>query len=193
MMRRVLTGIALLAVAGLAGCASAPEAEITAANSAQQAAMTAEAEQYAPDSYRMAMDTLNAANAAKSESDSKFALFRSYGSSKDMYVRAEALMKQAESEAATAKEAMRGEVQALMATAQASVDSAATAVRTAPMGKGNRAEIELYKTELASITASLADANNDFNNGQFIAARAKVQAVIDNANRIRGDINAARR
>ncbi|MDZ4723235.1 MAG: DUF4398 domain-containing protein [candidate division Zixibacteria bacterium] len=192
MIKKAALGLTLVALLAFVGCGKAPDAEMTAAQTASQTAMSAEAEQYAPASYRMAMDTLNAAMAAKTEQDSKFALFRSYGSSKDMFVRAEALSKQAEADAATAKEAMKQEVMTMITNAQAALDSANAVVAKAPVGKGNRAEIELIKTDLVSVAATFQEAQNDFNAGSYMTAKTKLEAVMENANRVASEVaNAA--
>lgn len=185
----ILAVFALLAI--FAGCSKAPEAEMTAAQASLTAAQQAEAETYAQDALRMAQDTLNAANAAKTEQDGKFALFRSYGASKDMYVRADALLKQAAQTAATEKEKVRAQVEALLAEAQAVLDSTNAALAKAPVGKGNKADIELIKNDVAGVGAQFGDAQADYNGGRYMVAKGKVEAVITRARSLMGEIAAA--
>lgn len=182
----ILAVFALLAI--LAGCSKAPEAEMTAAQQSLTAAQQAEAETYAPDALRMAQDTLSAANAAKTEQDGKFALFRSYGATKEMFVRADVLLKQAAATAATEKEKVRTQVEALMTEAQAVLDSANVALSKAPIGKGNKAEIELIKTDLAGVGTQFGDAQADYNGGRYMVAKSKVEAVITSARSLMGEI-----
>ena len=66
-MKRVSLAVLALMLLALIGCSKAPEAEMQAAKSAFDAAKAAEAEQYAPASYKVANDTLTAANAAKTD------------------------------------------------------------------------------------------------------------------------------
>lgn len=185
----IIAVFALLAI--LAGCSKAPEAEMAAAQASLTAAQSAEAETYAPDALRMAQDTLNAANAAKTEQDNKFALFRSYGASKDMYVRADALLKQAAQTSATEKEKVRVQVEALLAEAQAVLDSTNAALAKAPVGKGNKADIELIKTDVAGVGTQFADAQADYNSGKYMVAKGKVEAVIAKARSLMGEISMA--
>ena len=185
----ILAVFALLAI--FAGCSKAPEAEMTAAQASLTAAQQVEAETYSPDALRMAQDTLNAANAARAEQDSKFALFRSYGATKDMYVRADALFKQAAQTAATEKEKVRAQVEALLNEAQAVLDSTNVALSKAPIGKGNKADIELIKNDLAGVGAQFGDAQADYNGGRYMVAKGKLEAVITKDRSLMSEIAAA--
>lgn len=175
----------------LAGCGKPPEPEMQSANAAFDAAKSAEAEQYAPEAYRAAMDTLNAAQAAKQEADSKFALFRSYGKAKELYVKAEAMANEATSEAQANKEQVKMEVSDLLVQAKAALDSAGTALAKAPRGKGSKADIELMKSDLNAAQAGYNDAMNDFNAGKYLQVKTKAEVVIGNARKVSQDIAAA--
>jgi len=191
MIQRVALVLAAFALLVIAGCSKAPEAEMQAASNAINAARTAEAEQYVPNAFRMASDTLNAAMAAKQEQDSKFALFRSYGKSKEMFVRAQALADDATAKAAEEKERVRLEVTNLITEAQAALDAANAAFAKAPKGKGNKAELELIKADLASVAAQFEEAKNDFTAGKFLTAKSKIQAVMQKATGITNEIATA--
>jgi len=185
----VLAALTLLAL--MIGCSKAPEAEMQSAEAALEAAGVAEAEVYVPDSYRAAMDTLNAARAGKQEQDSKFALFRSYGKSKEMFVRAEEMFTNAATEAAAEKERVRLEVTQMLDVAKAVVDSAATALKKAPKGKGSKADIELITNDLTAVQSALADAETDIGSGKFMVAKSKLENVVQKAHSIMEEIAAA--
>ncbi|MCX6641586.1 MAG: hypothetical protein NTW14_14060 [bacterium] len=172
----------------LAGCSKPPEMEMQAANAAFDAARTAEAEQYVADSYRAAMDSLNAANAMKQEQDAKFALFRSYGKSKALFVKAEAMAKQVGIDAAAEKERVKAQVTELMAQVRTALDAAKTAIDKAPKGKGSKADIEMFKNDHAAAEAGYTDAMNDFNAGKYLVAKSKLEAVNEKAKKIEEDI-----
>jgi len=192
MFKRVSIILAALALFLVAGCSKAPEAEMQNADTAVQAAVTAEAEQYAPQSYQIAMDTLNAAKAAKIEQDSKFALFRSYGKSKQMFIAAQALSEKATTDAQAEKERVRQEVMGMMTQVQAVIDSATVALAKAPRGKGSKADIELIKADLDAVNSGFAAAKADFDGGKFLAAKAKFEAVANKAQGIIAQIEAAK-
>jgi hypothetical protein len=185
----ILAALTLLAL--MVGCSKPPEAEMQRANTAMSAAQTAEAETYVADSYRTAMDTLNAANAAKQEQDSKFALFRSYGKSKEMFVKAEEMFTNVATEAATEKERVHQEVLQKLADAKAAIDSASAALTKAPRGKGSKADIELIKSELTNVQAAYTDAETDVNSGKYMVAKGKIESVMQRAHGIVDEIATA--
>lgn len=192
MFKRVSLALAaLFLLALIAGCSKAPEAEMQAANQAIEAARTAEAEAYAPAAWRTAQDTLQAANAAKTEQDGKFALFRSYGKSKEMFVAAQQLANAASAAAETEKEKVKQEVIGLLSQAKAGIDAATAALAKAPKGKDTKAELELIKADLDGLTPAYADAEADFNGGKYLSARTKIQGVIQKAQSITDEIAAA--
>jgi hypothetical protein len=165
---------------------------MAAANQAMDAAKMAEAQDYAMDAYRVAQDTLNAAMALKTEADGKFALFRNYGKSKEMFIRAQSLANDAASKAAQEKERVRVEVTEMMTQAKALLDSANVALTKAPRGKGSKADIELIKTDLAAAQTAFDDANMDFNNSKYKAAKAKLDAMMQKTNMVIMEIDKAR-
>jgi hypothetical protein len=181
----------LMLLALVAGCSKPPEAEMAAATQGLDAARAAESEQYAPASYRTAMDSLNAAAAEKTTQDGKFALFRSYGKSKEMYIRAKALADKAVADANTEKERVKQEVMGMMANVKTAIDEATAALDKAPKGKDTKAELELIKNDLAALTPGYADAEADFNNGKYLAAKAKFEGVMQKAKSISDEIAAA--
>jgi hypothetical protein len=191
MVKRVTLALMALMLLVVVGCSKAPEAEMTAASAALDAARAGEADGYAPASFQMAQDTLNAAQAAKTEQDGKFALFRSYGKSKEMFVSAQALAEKATQDAAAEKERVKQEVTTLMADAKAAMDAATMAVDKAPKGKDTKAEIELIKNSLAALAPAYADAEADFNAGKYLTAKAKFEGVMAQAKSIQDEIAAA--
>lgn len=174
------------------GCSKPPEQEMSAATQALDAAKMAEAQDYALESYRVAQDTLNSAMALKREADGKFVLFRSYGKSKEMFVRAQGLANEAATKAAAEKERVRIEVTDMMTQAKALLDSADAALKKAPRGKGSKADIELIKTDLAAAVMQYDEAMADFNNGKYKAAKAKLEAMMAKANSVIAEIDKAR-
>lgn len=191
MFKRVSLAVMALMLLALIGCSKAPEAEMQAAKTAMDAAKAAEAEQYAPDAYRIANDTMNAANAEKTTQDSKFALFRSYGKAKDMFVRAQALSQKASSDAATEKERVKQEVMGLMTQAKAAIDTATAVLAKAPRGKDTKAELELIKNDLDALTPASAQAEADFNAGKYLTAKTEYETIIQKAKGITDEIAAA--
>lgn len=192
MFKRVALVMVALALLVFVGCAKPPEAEIQKATSTIDAARMAEAEVYAPASFQTASDALNAANAAKTEADGKFALFRSYSKAKALYVSADSLAQIAAADAATKKEEVRVEVDAKIKEVQVFIDSVTTTLKKAPRGKGNKADIALLETQLAGITTSFTDAQNDFAAGKYMVAKNKLESVVAQASDVMNQIEAAK-
>jgi hypothetical protein len=192
MYRHVSVVLAALALVVLIGCGKPPDTEKQTAEAAMQAAKSAEAEQYAPEAYRLAMDTLNVAQATKQEVDSKFALFRSYGKAKQLFLSAQALADSARAMAQVEKERVRAEVVEMMTTAQTAIDNATRALESAPRGKGSKADIEMIKLDLASVNAGFAEARADLNAEKFLVAKGKLEAVTAKAESIIKEIEAAK-
>lgn len=187
-MRHLLTALLALAVLTVVGCGSPPEAEMAAAQQALNSARAAEAEQYAPDAFRMLSDSLNAAMALKEEQDSKFALFRGYGDAKSSFERIPALAQEVVTVAATEKQKVREEVEASLANVKGMLDQAVTALEKAPRGKDTRAELELIKSELASLQAALSAAESDYQQGKYLVAKSKLASVGANVQKVTDEI-----
>ncbi len=191
MFKRVSIVFAALAVLLVGGCSKAPEMEMNNATTSMQAAQTAEAEQYAPDAYKMAQDTLAAANAAKTEQDSKFSLFRSYGASKALFASAQTLADKAKADAEAEKERVHQEVTGMLTETQAAIDAATAALSKAPRGKGTKADIEMIKNDLAGVKTAFDDAKADFDGGKYLVAKTKLQTVKAKADSITNEIATA--
>jgi len=193
MFVRVSSLLVALAVAVMVtGCSKAPEAELAASEQAMSNAQMAEAEAYAPASYQQALDSLNAAKVEIQNQDSKFALFRSYGRSKEILVAAKALSEKAVTDAQAAKEQVRLEGTTLMANIDGLLVTTREALAKAPRGKGTKADLDLIAADLASVETAYQAAVADFNAGQFLAAKPKFEAAVNQLNRINADIEAAK-
>ncbi len=175
----------------LAGCAEPPQAESDAANAALQAAKTAEADQYAGQAYNAARDTLNAALAAVKEQDGKFALFRNYDAAKAQLAKATEMANQAGQAAAAEKDRLKNELTTMQMELVAALAAADTALMKAPVGKGNKADIELIKSDLSAARTAFDAAVADFTQGKYLTARTKMQTVRQRVTNITNEIATA--
>lgn len=175
----------------LAGCAEPPKAESDAASAAVATAKTAEAEQYAAQAYNAARDTLNAAMAAIKEQDGKFALFRNYDAAKAQLAKASEMANQAATAAAAEKERMKTELTGMQEQLMNALAGADSALAKAPVGKGNKADIELIKSDLSAAHSAYDSAVAEFNQGKYISARTKMQTVQQRVGSIMAEIGKA--
>ena len=189
--RLALIFVAVALLATIVGCSKPPEAEMQRANSSMSAAQAAEAETYVPDSFRAANDSLNAANALKTEQDSKFALFRSYGKAKDLYVKTAEMFDNVATEAAAEKERVHQQVMQMLTDAKAVIDSANAALAKAPRGKGSKADLELIKNDLATVQSQAADAEASINTGKYMVAKGQIESLVAKTHSIMDEIAAA--
>jgi hypothetical protein len=184
----VCTVVGLLLVSG---CGKPPVEQVAGAEDALKRAGEAEAQTYAPEAYQMAADTLQAAMAAKKEADSKFKLTRNYKDTERLLAKAEVLANEASTQAQTERENVRLETGRLLARAHTVIDSARTAIRMAPQGKGTRAEIELMKSDLAAAASAIGEAQGDYDTERYAAAKVKLVAAIEKARGISNEIAVA--
>ncbi|HUU44363.1 MAG TPA: hypothetical protein VM118_01410, partial [Acidobacteriota bacterium] len=102
-MRKLQLLVLIPAIAILVtGCSKAPVTELSSADQAVESARKAQAAKYAAAEWQMALDTLEVARAEKAKQDGRFSLFRAYGSSRDLAMRASVLAAQAETAAKAA-------------------------------------------------------------------------------------------
>lgn len=192
MNKRVLSVLAVFAVLVLlAGCSEAPVTEFDAGKKALDVAQQAEAELYAPAIYKEAMDSLNAASVEMQKQDGRFSLLRDYDQAKATIAAAQQLAARASSEAAVEKENMRLLDSALVVEIEALMVDAKAALAKAPRGKGTRLDLKVMQTDLDAATAALTTATADYQAGNYLAARDKLQAVKSQVTRVRTDIDAA--
>jgi hypothetical protein len=188
MLKKLSFWLVALVLATAASCSREPVEQVSKADEALTRAKSAEAEQYAPEVYRMAADTLKAAMAEKAGVDAKFKLLRNYSDTERMLARAEQLADRASKEAATEKDRMRVEAAQLIEQTRAVVDSATVALKAAPTGKGSKADIEIMKNDLAAAGSALEKGMSDFDAGRYASAKANLNAALKKARGVSSEI-----
>lgn len=192
MCKRLLSSVAVFAVVVLMiGCSEAPVTEFDAGKKALETAQQAEAELYAPAVYKEAMDSLNAASVEIQKQDGRFSMLRDYDQAKATITAAQQLAAKAASEAAVEKENMRLLDSTLIVEIDALMVEAKTALAKAPKGKGTRLDIKVMQTDLDAAATALTAATTDYQAGNYLVARDKLQAVKSQITRVKNDIGAA--
>lgn len=192
MCKRLLSSVAVFAVVVLMiGCSEAPVTEFDAGKKALETAQQAEAELYAPAVYKEAMDSLNAASVEIQKQDGRFSMLRDYDQAKATIAAAQQLAAKAASEAAVEKENMRLLDSTLIVEIDALMVEAKTALAKAPKGKGTRLDIKVMQTDLDAAATALTAATTDYQAGNYLVARDKLQAVKSQITRVKNDIGAA--
>lgn len=177
-MKRVgLLLIGAVLLLGTIGCSSPPEEAEQQANAAIAAAESVKAAKFAPDEWKMAEDTLQAARSARAAQDDRFALFRSYGDAERLFNSTTTLANNAKSAAEAQLEIVRNETRQTIDRLTGAIDSLSTRLSKVRPRKDTRAEIEMMKQDLMAFAQQLEDAEADFANGDFDAAHTKAMAV----------------
>jgi hypothetical protein len=180
MKNKVLMGLATIAmVAFLSSCGKVPQAQIDATNAAIEAAKTAEAAVYVPAEFAAVQDSMNAITADVEAQKSK--LFKKFGPAKLKLDATLALANQVAANAAVKKEEVKKEVETLMTEVKAVVEENTTLMKKAPRGKEGAAVLEQMKTEMATIQASIVEAQGLYDKGAFMDADNKVKAAKERA------------
>ncbi|HZK96419.1 MAG TPA: hypothetical protein VFC67_19620 [Prolixibacteraceae bacterium] len=176
-------------VVSLASCAKAPQAEIDAANVSIEAAKTAGADRYAPESFNAASEALKTALTAVEEQNSKFALFRNYDASKTTLASVATLSTKAVEETTAKKEALKAEVTQAITDLTALIVADKELLAKAPKGKEGKAALEAIGQEIAvvetvntEVTAGVA------NNEDILTLSDKIKPAVEKAKAINTEL-----
>ena len=176
-------------VVSLASCAKAPQAEIDAANVSIEAAKTAGADRYAPESFNAASEALKAGVTAVEEQNSKFALFRNYDASKTTLASVATLSTKAVEETTAKKEALKAEVTQSITDLTALIVADKELLAKAPKGKEGKAALEAIGQEIAvvetvntEVTAGVA------NNEDILTLSDKIKPAVEKAKAINTEL-----
>ncbi len=176
-------------VVSLASCAKAPQAEIDAANVSIEAAKTAGADRYAPESFNAASEALKTAVTAVEEQNSKFALFRNYDAAKTTLATVATLSSKAVEETTAKKAALKAEVTQSVTDLTTLIASDKELLAKAPKGKEGKAALEAIGQEIAvvetvntEVTAGLA------NNEDVLTLSEKIKPAVVKAQGINTEL-----
>jgi hypothetical protein len=176
-------------VVTLASCAKAPQAEIDAANVAIEAAKTAGADRYVPESFNAASEALKSAVTAVEEQNSKFALFRNYDAAKTTLASVNTLAGKAVEETTAKKAALKAEVTAALAEIATVVASNKELLAKAPKGKEGKAALEAIGQEIAAVETVSAEVTAGVtNNDDILTLSGKIKPAVEKAKAINTEL-----
>ena len=176
-------------VVSLASCAKAPQAEIDAANVSIEAAKTAGADRYAPESFNAASEALKTALTAVEEQNSKFALFRNYDASKTTLASVGTLATKSVEETTAKKEALKAEVNQAVIDLNATIVADKELLAKAPKGKEGKAALEAIGQEIAVVeTVSTEVAAGVANNEDVLTLSEKIKPAVEKAKAINTEL-----
>jgi hypothetical protein len=192
MLTRVSSILVALALIGLiSGCSKAPVTELDESETALKDAGQADAQDYVPQLYKQASDSLNAAKVEMQNQDSKFSMFRNYDRTKELLSASKNLASQAQEKAALEKERIRQLDSVLISELETMIAQTKTALAKAPRGKGTKVDLEMMKADLTSAEGALTGATEDFRTGAYMTAKSKLEAAKAQVSAVKGQIDTA--
>jgi len=176
-------------VVSLASCAKAPQAEIDAANVSMEAAKTAGADRYVPESFNAASEALKTAVTAVEEQNAKFALFRNYDAAKTTLASVSTLATKAVEETTAKKAALKAEVTQAVTDLNALIATDKELLAKAPKGKEGKAALEAIGQEIAVVeTESTTAAAGLANNEDILTLSEKIKPAVEKAKLINTEL-----
>ena len=190
MKNKVLMGLAAIAmVAFLSSCGKVPQEKIDATNAAIAAAQTAEAGVYVPAELAAVQDSMKAINAAIEVQNSK--LFKKFGPIELKLDETLAAANKVATDAVAKKDEVKKETETLLTDIKAVIEENGTLMKKAPRGKEGAAVLEQMKTEMATIEASVVEAQASYDKGTYMDALNKVKAAKERATGINTELKEA--
>jgi hypothetical protein len=172
------------------GCAKPPQEDISAAQAEMDKARQAQAETWAANEYRGANEAMNAAQAEINAQNEKW--FKNYDKAKELLATAKADAAKA-SEAAVANKAQaKSDAEAAMTAADTALGTAEAALKVAPVTKDSKADLELFKNDLATLRSTLDAAKASFASEDYKKALESANSVKDQATSIATQLEEAK-
>jgi hypothetical protein len=190
MKNKVLVGLAALAmVALLSSCGKEPVEKENAVNAAIDSAKVMEANVYVPVEFAAVQDSMKAIMADIEVQKSK--MFKKFGPASVKLDATLVLAKQVQANAVTKKAEVKKEVETLMTDIKAVIEENTKLFKRAPRGKEGAQVLEQMKTEMATVEASVTEAQGMYDKGAYMDASNKVKAAKATADKINGELKDA--
>jgi len=187
MKMKVLYGLsAVIMLVMLSSCSKVPQAEIDNARLAIEAAQTAQADVYVPEQFAALQDSFNAVNESIETQKSKW--FRSFKAEKEKLAAINTQAEQVKMNAEARMNEVKAEVVATIDEIKSLQEMNNQLVTQAPKGKEGAAAIEAIKADLTVVDAAIIEAQQMFDNGDFMAALNKVNAAKEKAYAINAEL-----
>ncbi len=188
----LLLFVALIAL-GLVfgGCAKRPEVDIAAARTAVTEAATPDAQTYAPDALRRVKEAEQALDRELAVQDKKFVLFRKYEEAKRLAAEVTTKAGEAKTEAAAKKAEAMAEATRLIQEAKALLTEVQGMMEKAPRGKGTALDLQVLKSDLASVETTLGEADMSFASEKYLDAQKQAKLALNTANSVKTELTAA--
>ena len=177
-MRFLKVLVPLLILAAFAACSKPPQAEADAAKAALDAAVqNPDVAAYASDELQAARDRLARLQAELDAQEAMGTLSRKYDTARNMALEAQAAAESLAAQAVSAKEQTKAEAMTLLNDLRITVPEAEQGLAQARRVPGVRLDFRSLAASLAQAKAEVAAAEDAYNNGDYVTARATAAAV----------------
>ena len=157
-----------------AGCAEAPNQELTAAKAAVQAAQDAEAEKYTPNNFTNVQKALQAAEDEIVLQNSKFALSRNYKKAIQLLANATKLANELKDEAPVKKAEITEQVEKGLTLSEKKITETRKEIKKAPRRAIDKKTRKQMLEDLDKAAEAIAQGTTAFKAGNIIDARGKI-------------------
>lgn len=182
---------AALVLAGVVACAKAPQGDITAVQAEVDMAKAAQADVWAPNEFQAADQAMSAATAEVTTQDQKW--FKNYDKAKELLARAKDEATKAAAAATANKEQARMDAETGIADADTALQAAEASLKVAPVSKDSKADLELYKSDLAALRTTLDGARSAFAAEDYKKTLESTASVKDKATTIATQLDEAKK
>jgi hypothetical protein len=172
------------------GCAKPPQDLINAAQTEMDKAR-AQAETWAPTELKAADEAMSAAQAEINAQNEKW--LKNYDKAAELLNTAKENAVKASEAAVTNKEQAKKDAEAALGAADTAVQTAAAALKVAPVTKDSKADLELFKTDLATLQSTLDAAKASYGSEDYKKALDSANSVKDKATSIATQLEEAKK
>ena len=190
MKSKFFMGMAAVAiVAVLSGCSKVPQAKIDAVNAAIDSAKVLQADVYVPAEFAAVQDSMRVIMTEVEVQESK--LFKKFSTIEGKLDKALTAAQSVQTSAVAKKDEVKKNVESMLTDIKAVSEENTKLFARAPRGKEGAAVLEQMKTEMATVEASVTEAQNLYNAGSYMDAYNKLRAAKETADRINGEVKDA--
>jgi chromosome segregation ATPase len=174
--------------AAIVGCAKPPTVEVDGAKAALNSAKTAEAQEYAADSWRAAESAVARLDSELKLQEEKMGLFRNYDTALQYATEAKQAADKAASDAAQAKERLKTQATTLISQTRAAIEEVKGLLATAPVGKGSQVDLAVMKSDLEGVESALPEIEDALTAGRYRDAIQKSEAAMQVVEDLKTDL-----
>ena len=192
MFRALGKSAVVLPLVFAAGCSSEPTDLVASARTSVREAKTTDPAEYAPERFQEMLSTVAMMDEELRIQESKFFLFRNYDQTRVYAAQTDSMAQVVTATATETKERAREEAQLAMDMADEALTRTQQMLVEAVGGKGTVADLAAMRVDHETMDATLDRADSAFSAEKFVTARTLAEEVLDRADELQTELEAAR-